>query len=154
MHHRSPAHTFGPPKKRAIGALTFVGVGVIDKAPPAAVSEAALKAAKSTSPIDDTLISNGVLEEMPAIQRRRSSSAFGHVMESVNRVKTTSPKVTLKFRNKGTELWPKVEPTPGPGSYDESKFSYVLKKTPKFTVPHSQLTSLKANFNNLGPFAI
>ncbi len=37
------------------------------------------------------------------------------VMQAVNFITTSAPKISFSFRQKGTELWPKAEKTPGPG---------------------------------------
>jgi len=37
------------------------------------------------------------------------------VMHAVNFIKHVGPSISLSFRRKGTELWPNVEKTPGPG---------------------------------------
>jgi hypothetical protein len=36
-------------------------------------------------------------------------------MQAVNFITTRAPKISLSFRQKGTELWPQTEKTPGPG---------------------------------------
>ena len=70
------------------------------------------------------------------------------VMQSVNFIHPSPPKISLSFRENGTELWAKSEETPGPGSYDHSKFVNVFKNRPKYTVAQAQSkvhTILKQN---------
>ena len=63
----------------------------------------------------------------------------GQVMESVKRVKTSSPKVSIKFRPQGTMLWSsQKDNVPGPGAYDEQKFGYVFKRPPKYSIPQAR----------------
>ncbi len=38
----------------------------------------------------------------------------------------TAPKISFKFRAKGTELWENKEETPGPGAYDHNKFQVYV----------------------------
>ncbi len=64
------------------------------------------------------------------------------VLQSVKFVAPNAPKVSIKFRHNGTELWNKPEETPGPGSYDHNKFNNVAKTRPVFTLP---LAKLKLN---------
>lgn len=127
VHHRSPAHSFGPPVSKQFG-IAFIGVASslpngIDQTPPTLLE----LSHKRPSVVEDS----------------------GGVMKSVNHVKTSSPKISIKFREKGTVLWPQHDHTPGPGSYDESRFGYIYKKTPKFTMSHARMSS---NFE-AGPFA-
>lgn len=144
VHRRSPAHTFGPmPLEKNFG-LTFIGVG---SSPP--------------SRLQHSISTNGEFVLMPTSLDSTSNSTSlphphddgGHVMASVNHVKASAPKVSLKFRTNGTVLWPQHDVTPGPGAYDEQRFNYIYKKTPKFSVPHARLTSLKPNYDVAGPFA-
>lgn len=74
-----------------------------------------------------------------------------NVNESSTFTRKSAPKVGLKFRDKGTELWPQVEKTPGPGAYDHSKFNNTSRftKTPQFSVGQSKN---QLNFN-VGPYA-
>ena len=62
-----------------------------------------------------------------------------NVMQSVNYVSYQAPVVSLKFRDKGTELWKKAEMTPGPGAYDHHKFKTVARSRPKYSVSHAKL---------------
>ena len=74
-----------------------------------------------------------------------------NVEHSSNFISNRAPKITFQFRNKGTQLWPNVEKTPGPGAYDHNKFSAVNKNRPKFSLSHARLY-YNSNYN-VGPFA-
>jgi len=37
------------------------------------------------------------------------------VMHAVKFIAVSAPKISLSFRQRGTELWPRTEKTPGPG---------------------------------------
>lgn len=82
----------------------------------------------------------------------RSKNIFEpDVMESFNHLSLKAPKFSLKFRQKGTVLWPKVEKTPGPGSYDLNKFKNIIKSAPKYSSPHARL-ELSSNYM-IGPYS-
>lgn len=82
----------------------------------------------------------------------RSKTVFEpNVMESFNHLSLKAPKFSLKFRQKGTVLWPKVEKTPGPGSYDLNKFKNTIKSAPKYSSPHATL-EMNSNYM-IGPFS-
>jgi hypothetical protein len=74
-----------------------------------------------------------------------------NIEQSAKYISTRAPKVKFQFRNNGTQLWPQVEKTPGPGYYDHNKFSSVAKKRPNFSVAQARL-NLNSNYN-VGPFA-
>ena len=44
-------------------------------------------------------------------------------MQAVNFIAASAPKISLSFRQKGTELWPQVEKTPGPGKTKQKVFN-------------------------------
>lgn len=73
------------------------------------------------------------------------------VMQAVNFIATSPPKISFSFRGKGTELWPQVEKTPGPGAYDHSKFKSVSKSRPNYTLPQARL-QLNSSYP-IGPYA-
>ena len=72
------------------------------------------------------------------------------VIQSTNFVSSKSPMASIKLRNKGTELWPKSELTPGPGYYDHKKFETVKRNMPRYSVPIAK-HELNTNYN-IGPF--
>ena len=43
-------------------------------------------------------------------------------MQAVNFITTRAPKISLSFRQKGTELWPQTEKTPGPGKTKHNSY--------------------------------
>lgn len=59
--------------------------------------------------------------------------------------------MAIKFRPKGTILWPNVEKTPGPGSYNLDKFKNIAKSSPKFSQPQAK-HELNSTFS-IGPYA-
>lgn len=63
------------------------------------------------------------------------------VLQSVKFVSSNAPKISIKFRHNGTELWNKHdnENGPGPGSYDHNKFKNVSRSRPAFTLPQAKL---------------
>lgn len=73
------------------------------------------------------------------------------IEHSSNYVSTRAPQIKFQFRNNGTQLWPKVEKTPGPGAYDHNKFQNVSRNRPKFSLSHARY-NLNNNYN-VGPFA-
>ena len=46
------------------------------------------------------------------------------VMQAVNFITTSAPKISFSFRQKGTELWPRAERTPGPGKIKKNNFLF------------------------------
>ncbi len=74
-----------------------------------------------------------------------------NVEHSVNFISSRAPKIQFQFRNNGTQLWPKVEKTPGPGAYDHNKFKSVSRNRPKFSLSHARY-NLNSNYK-VGPFA-
>jgi hypothetical protein len=46
-------------------------------------------------------------------------------MQAVNFITTRAPKISLSFRQKGTELWPQTEKTPGPGKTKKKCFRVI-----------------------------
>jgi hypothetical protein len=61
------------------------------------------------------------------------------VLNSVKFVSSNAPKISIKFRHNGTELWNKPDNGPGPGSYDHNKFKNVSRSRPAFTLPQAKL---------------
>lgn len=85
------------------------------------------------------------------MQRNKSSTESGDVMNGVNHVMKSSPQISLQFRRSGTEIWTKKDKTPGPGAYDYRKFKSVYKSAPKYSLPQAKL---KHNSSySIGPFS-
>ncbi len=59
-----------------------------------------------------------------------NSNTFG--FDKQNKIK-----ISLKSRHNGTQLWPSVERTPGPGAHDHSKFTSINPCKPKYTLGHA-----------------
>ena len=103
--------------------------------------------------IERELTNNNLLKKKSksALNRMKSNDNL-NIMDSFNSVGSKAPEVSLKFRNKGTILWPDAEKTPGPGSYDLNKFKNVVKSAPKYSTPHARL-ELNSTFA-IGPYAV
>lgn len=141
VHHRSPVHSFGRPRKGSSGLRSMGSAGPskqnsskrVETEGGESVGGVVGDEEQLTAPVEQLM---SLLKKAISITNEETCQ----VVESMNRVKKSSPKISIKFRPRGTVLWDSHNSVvPGPGAYDYRNFEYVRKKTPNYSIPRAKI---------------